>query len=462
MKRIGLCVVAVLLPGCVVGPDFLRPKMALPEKYHRGPADATTQSIADVAWWTIFDDQQLLTLIEQALRSNLDLRIAAAQILEAQALLIGARSPIFPQIAGGLQVSRSNDNATATMGNSFLAALTLAWEIDLWGRYRRATESARATLLATEEGRRGVITSLVSGVAQAYLQIKGLRQRLEVVQLTASAQRHSLELVSLLAKQGVQSAAEVRQAESQLLTTQNQIPAIERQIGQAEHALAILLGEPPRSFDTGSDLQATGALPAIPTGLPSQLLERRPDIRQAEQLLVAANANIGVAKARFFPAISLTGTLGRASDALRGVVTSRGTNVAAVGAAANVPIFNGGGLFANYRAAQARSEQAALTYQRTVLVALQEVSDTLIAYDRDRAEALGNRDRVAVTTDSVALADLRFRSGVISYLEVLDAQRQLFAAQLDLNASELNQRLDAVQLYRALGGGWRPENKNVP
>ena len=256
-----------------------------------------------------------------------------------------------------------------------------------------------------------MIVSLVAGVAQRYLALNGLHQRLAIVQQTARIQRDSLNLVRLLAEHGVQSATEVRQAETQLLTTENQIPAIELSIAQNEDALATLLGKPPRSFAIGPDLPAGALPPSVPPGIPSQLLERRPDIRQSEQQLVAANANVGVARALFFPTISLTGTLGRASDVLVGLVDRGGVTTHAVGAALGVPIFQGGALVANYDAAVARAEQATEQYRRTIVVALREVSD--------------------------ALADLCFRAGVISYLEVLDAQRQLFSAQLDLNASEV-------------------------
>jgi len=315
------------------------------------------------------------------------------------------------QVSGQLVASRGNDNTAFVNASSFIAALALSWEIDLWGRYHRATEAARAQLVATEEGRNGVIVSLVAGVAQRYLALNGLHQRLAIVQHTARIQRDSLNLVRLLAEHGVQSATEVRQAETQLLTTENQIPAIELSIAQNEDALATLLGKPPRSFAIGPDLPAGALPPSVPPGIPSQLLERRPDIRQSEQQLVAANANVGVARALFFPTISLTGTLGRASDVLVGLVDRGGVTTHAVGAALGVPIFQGGALVANYDAAVARAEQATEQYRRTIVVALREVSD--------------------------ALADLCFRAGVISYLEVLDAQRQLFSAQLDLNASEV-------------------------
>jgi outer membrane protein, multidrug efflux system len=454
LPRHAASLAAIALSACTLAPPYHRPDAGVPDAYHGPVREATARSIADVGWWNVFGDPQLVALIRDALSGNLDLAIVAAQITQAEAQVSAARSPIFPQITGQGQVQHSNETAPFTTANSFVAALALSWELDFWGRYRSATEAARASLLATEEARRGIIASLVAGVAQQYLQLNALHQRLDIVNRTAAAQRDSLRLVKLLAEHGVQSATEVRQAESQVLTTQNQLPAIERQMGATEDALAILLGKPPSAFDVPATLPADALPPDVPAGLPSELLERRPDIRQAEQQLIAATASIGVARAQFFPSISLTGTLGRASEALAGLVTSHGVTVHALGIAANVPVFEGGALVANERIVRAQAGQAAAQYRRTVLVALQEVSDALIAYDRDVAEVKGNRDRVAVSQEYLRLASLRFRAGVISYLEVLDAQRQLFSAQLDLNASELNQRLAVVQLYKSLGGGW--------
>ena len=459
MKRTSACI-ALLLCGCAVGPDYRRPDLPVPDAYLRAPPQASPRSLADAGWWEIFGDARLTALIDEALRDNLDLGIAASQILQAQGQLSVARSPIFPQVSAQLQATHGNENTSFTNVSSFLATLGLTWEIDFWGRYRRATEAARAALLATEEGQRNVAVSLVAGVAQQYLQLNALRQRVEIVQRTAAAQRDTLRLVRELAEHGVQSAAEVRQAESQLLTTENQIPGLERQIATTEDALALLLGKPPRTFAVPAELPANALPPSAPPGLPSQLIDRRPDIRQAEQQLIAANANVGVAKARFFPAISLTGAFGRASNLLRGLVESGAQNVHTASLGVDVPIFTGGALTGNYEAARAQAEQAALAYRRTVLVALQEVSDALVSLDRNRAEVEGNRERARVSAESLRLAELRFRSGVISFLEVLDAQRQLFSAQLDLNASELNQRLSAVQLYRALGGGWKQREAN--
>jgi len=451
-----LSLAAMLLAACTLTPPYQRPAVDVPANYLRAPAEPAAPSIADVAWWQVFGDPRLEELIRETLRDNVDLAITAQQILQAEAQVAAARSPIFPQLAGKGEVSRDNNNVAFATTNSFVAALSLSWELDLWGRYRSATAAARASLLATEEGRSGVITSLVAGVAQQYLQINGLRQRLDVVNRNAAAQRDSLRLVTLLARHGVQSAVEVRQAESQVLTTENQIPALKLQLAQTEDALAVLLGKPPRTFDISSDLPPHALPPQVPPGMPSELLERRPDIRQAEQQLIAANANVGVARAQFFPTISLTGLLGRTSDVLRDLVASRGESTRAIAATIGVPIFQGGALVANYDSARAQAEQAALQYRRTVLVALQEVADALAAVDLDGAAAQGNRDRVAVSAEYLRLANLRLRSGVISYLEVLDAQRQLLSAQLDLNTSEVNQRLATVQLYKALGGGWNP------
>jgi multidrug efflux system outer membrane protein len=452
-RRAAPLLLAALLAACVVGPAYERPSLDVPHAYHHASADQSARSIADLPWWEVFGDAQLLILLEESIRANLDLRIAAAQVREAEAAIAAARAPLFPQLSAQVLASRSNQPPAVSAANSFLGALALSWEIDFWGRYARATEAARAILVATEEGRRAVLASLVSAVAQQYLLLKSLSQRLEVVRRTAEAQRDSLRLVTLLAQHGVQSAAEVRQAEGQLLTTENQMPGIERQIAQAEDALAVLLGKAPQSFQLNA-VQPTLALPPqVPAGLPSELIERRPDIRQAEQQLVAANANVGAARARFFPSISLSASLGRVSPVLRDVI-DRGRTAGAIQASVLLPLLSGGALQANYETALARVEQAALNYRRTILTALQEVSDSLVALDRDTAESEGNRRRAAVTAEALRLAQLRFRSGVASYIDVLDAQRQLLAAELDLTASEFNQRSAAVQLYRALGGGW--------
>jgi outer membrane protein, multidrug efflux system len=448
----------LLATGCAVGPDYHRPDLNLPGSYRAAPA-TSARSIADVGWWEVFGDAQLVNLIEEALRDNLDLAIAAAQILEAEANLEAARAPLFPQAAGQVQANRGNETPPYTTTNTFIAALALSWEIDFWGRYRRATEAARASLRATEDGRRAIISSLVANVALQYLQLTSLRQSLAIVQRTAAAQRDSLRLVTLLARQGVQSAAEVAQAKSQLLSTESQIPGLDRQISQSEDALAILLGKPPRAFATATALPVFPAAPQIPAGIPSELLERRPDVRQSEQQLIAANANIGVAKAQFFPSLSLTGSLGRVSDTLHGL-TQGGGEQHALAVTVNQPIFQGGALLANYRAAEALAQQALLSYRRTILIALQQVADDLVAYDRYGVEAETNRQLVESAKESLRLVQLRFRSGVDAYVDVLVAQQTLLSAELNLNASETNQRVSVIQLYQALGGGWTPQKNN--
>jgi len=447
----------LLAIGCTVGPDYHRPDLGLPQSYRAAPATSAQGSVADIAWWNLFGDPQLISLIEEALRDNLDLAVAAAQTLQAEAGVEAARSPLFPQLSAQGQAARGNQAPPYTTTNSFIAALALSWEIDFWGRYRRATEAARASLRATEEGRRAIVSSLVANVALQYLQLAELRESLAIVERTASAQRDSLRLVTLLARQGVQSAAEVAQAQSQLLSTESQIPGLERLASQTEDALAVLLGKSPGAFDTVRP-PVFAVEPEIPPGVPSELLERRPDIRQAEQDLIAANANIGVAKAQFFPSMSLTGSFGRASDTLRGLVHDSGDQHA-LAASVNQPIFQGGALVANYRAADALAQQALLAYRRAILIALQQVADALTACQRFAEEAETNRKLVESAKESLRLVQLRFRSGVDAYIDVLDAQRTLLAAELNLNASETNQRVSVVQLYQALGGGWNPEKK---
>jgi outer membrane protein, multidrug efflux system len=447
----------LLTTACAVGPDYRRPDLGLPASYRAAPA-TSAPSIADLGWWEVFSDPPLVSLIEEALRDNLDLAVAAAQILEAEANLEAARAPLFPQLSGQVQANRGNQAPPYTTTNSFIAALALSWEIDFWGRYRRATEAARASLRATEDGKRAIVSSLVANVALQYLQLTGLRQSLAIVEHTAVAQRDSLRLVTLLAKQGVQSAAEVAQAQSQVLSTESQIPELERQIAQSEDSLAVLLGKSPRAFDTAA-LPVLFVAPQIPSGIPSELLERRPDVRQSEQQLIAANANIGVAKALFFPSLSLTGSLGRASGTLHGLVHGSGEQHA-LAATVNQPIFQGGSLVANYRAADARAQEALSSYRRTILVALQQVADDLVAYDRYGVETETNRKLVESARESLRLVQLRFRSGVDAYIDVLDAQRTLLSAELNLNTSETNQRVSVVQLYQALGGGWTPEKND--
>jgi outer membrane protein, multidrug efflux system len=442
--------------GCtVVGPDYSRPQTPAPAAFHRAES-VDPKSIADLGWWELFRDPALTALIEQAIAGNLDVQLAASRVNEARTQITQARAGGLPSVSTGVDTTPTALGRNDTLTSNFLGGLFVNWEIDFWGKYARATEAARASMLANEESRRNVVASLVAGVAQQYFQIQTLAETLVITRRTADAQRESLRITGLLARQGLSTDADVRQAESQLFTTENRVPSLERQLAQAEHALAILLGTPPRSFAIGDARPRLVEAPAIPTGLPSALLERRPDIRQAEQQLVAANARVGEAKAKFFPSITLTGAFGRLSTSLHDLASGgpQAAVVRSLGADVLLPLYSGGALTANYDATLARLDQAVITYRKTILVALQEVSDSLVAYERYGAEVAGNRKRIDAAREVLRLGESRFRAGVTSYLEVLDAQRQLLAAETDLATSALNERVAVVQLYKALGGGW--------
>lgn len=446
---------SIFLSGCVVGPNYERPPQRLPPAFYLAKDRTPAPSIADLGWWQLFGDPRLLALIERALQNNLDLQVAAARVREARAQVTLAGAPGLPSVQGELAGTRSNQNLQHQPMNNFQVGIGFSWELDLWGKYARASEGARAQLLATEAGRKGVQASLAASVAQDYLQIASLNEQLAIVERTGAAERESLRLVELLARQGLQTSIEVAQAQSQLLTTLNQEPILRRQKVQFEFALATLLSESPRTFDAEGVDSALILSPELPTGLPGELLERRPDIIAAEQQLVAANANIGVARAQFFPALSLGGLAGQTHSDLGSLLSGAGISGNSLTAGLLAPIYSGGALVANERVAQSEAEQAKLNYQHTILTALQEVSTALNDYREFAEQTKGNEGRRAASGEALRLADLRLRAGVSGYLDVLDAQRQLFAAETDLANSRLNRQLSAIQLYLALGGGWQ-------
>ena len=443
----------LLLSSCTLGPDYQRPDQALPGSYRGAPAGASLPSIAGLPWWEMFDDPVLNDLIAIGLENNLDLQLAAARLAEANAVAAAARAPLRPELSAGLTSSPTarlpGDQATTT----FLGGLLFSWQIDFWGRYARASEAAQAELLASEAGRDGVRASLVASLAQGYFSLQSLRATAEITENTIEAQRQSLNLVVRLAEAGVSSAAEVRQAENQLATTESRLPEIRVSIGQMENSLSLLLGRHPGPLGVSRTKQAP-LWPVIPVGLPADLLERRPDLRQAEQGLIAANARVGEAKALFFPSISLTGTLGGVSTELSDLLKGDAATVVSPGIDLLQPLYAGGRLEANYQANLARLEQAGLAYRKTGLKALQEVADALIEYDLQAVTIAANYRREVAAREGLRLAGLRYRSGVVSYLEILDAQRQLYSAETERIQSELSRRTAAVALYLALGGGW--------
>jgi multidrug efflux system outer membrane protein len=441
---------AVLLVGCAVGEDYKRPELQSPAAF-RGTS-AAGASIGASDWRQVFTDPAQQALIDEALKNNLDLRTAELRIREGQANVIIARSTGLPKVALGLQTSPTARLPGDSLTSSFLAAGFVSWEIDLWGRVRRGTEAARGDLAAIAAARDGAQVSLIAEVASRHFELVALRDVLASTERNAALQADSLRLMRRRNAAGIVSAAEVRQSEAQLAATQASVPDIKRQITANENALSLLLARTPGAIDTGA--LAPALPPALPTGLPSELIERRPDLRQAEQQLVAANARVGQAKAQLLPSLSLTGAFGSVSTALGDLFGSKAGEIASLGPNLTQTLYAGGALRANQDAAQARLEQALLAYRKTGLNALREVSDALTAYERSGEQFDRQAERVVAQREALRLADKRFAAGVVSFFEVLDAQRQLLAAETDVVNARLQRQIAYVQVYRALGGGW--------
>ena len=459
------------LTGCTVGRDYARPETSSPTIW-RAPTEGAG-SLADLEWWRLFEDPVLQSLIRTAIDENNDLRLAVARVEEARAQLGIARAELLPQIDGraGYSSQRSSEKSSPLRGqrgpntpkaeNEFHSTgIDLSFELDLWGRLRRGTEAARAELLATEEARRTVLTTLVSDVAQSYFDLIELDREADVARRTRDSRRASLDLVQQRFEGGLTSDLDVQRARQELASAAATVPDLERRIAQTEHRLSILLGKNPGAIARGTTLDQQTTPPAIPAGLPSDLLERRPDIRQAEQRLVAANAKVGQAKAEFFPRITLTSTYGVESASLSDLFTGP-ARAWQFGPTVSWPIFHGGRLKSNLRASESRELQALIGYQQTIQQAFREVEDALV-FQRKAAEIrLERQARVAAAERAVEIANLRYSNGLSSYLDVLDAQRQLFIAELELVASTRDQLTALVQIYKALGGGWEPQTGKV-
>jgi multidrug efflux system outer membrane protein len=466
---VGLCLLlAALLAGCAVGPNYKRPELKTPESFRRAASDTNvfvgTNSFADLGWWETFKDTQLTAYIEEALTNSWDVKIAAARVLQAEAAARITRSQFFPTVnAGGDLVGfRASEkgpspvppgaNPHRNYGDVFLSMP--AYELDLWGRIRRANETARAQLLATVEAQRTVRQTLVAEVANAYLTLLELDLELDIAHRTYAIRTNSLELTQSRADGGVASMQDVYQARILVTTAEASIVDSQRRIEQQENFLSILLGRNPGGLDRGTALTAQTVQAEVPPGLPSSLLERRPDLRAAEQLLVAANADIGQAKASFYPQLTLTGFGGFQSVALSDLFTGA-AKTWQFGPAVTFPLFTGGRLRGNLKLAQARFEESLASYQRTVQEAFREVSDGLIAYQRSREFRVKQEERTQANRDATEMANVRYEGGVTSYLEVLYNEQELFTAELSLAIAQRNELLSVVQLYRALGGGWQ-------
>jgi len=463
MKRcvVLLMAAALLNVGCTVGPRYRRPTVAVPGSYRGAAPEQAAQpqiaSLGDQKWWEVFQDEQLRTLIRTALQHNYDLRIAASHVLEAQAQLGITRADQFPTLSGGGAVA---DVRAAQ--SKFLPAFetstgqvnaSAVWALDFWGQYRRATEAARANLLASQWAQQEVVSTLVADVAAAYFQLRALDLQLEISKRTLISRQESLRLTRVLADGGATSLLDVRQAEQLVFTASAEVPALEQQIEQQENLLSILLGQNPGDVPRGQALTEQRQPPEVPAGIPSALLERRPDIREAEEQLIAANAEIGVARAAYFPQISLSGTGGFQSSALSNLFSGP-AGAWSFGASLTQPIFTGGRLRSGVHLAEARRQTALLVYQQSIQTAFRSVSDALVAYRKTREFRTQEEFLFQSAQDAARLSHMRYTGGVTGYLEVLTNETNAFSAELALVQGRQNELLALVQVYDALGGGW--------
>ena len=451
----------MLCSGCAVGPNYKRPAVPAPPEYRGLAPDRTGKpevtSFGEQKWWDAFQDEVLSDLIRTALKQNYDVRIAAARILQARAQVGISRADQLPSVSAGASAVNERIPQTVRIPSIETSAsqvsLSLAWELDFWGKFRRATESARANLLSQEWAQRQVIRSLVSDVASAYFQLRELDLELEISRQTLATRKDSLRLTQILADGGATSMLDVRQAEQLVFTAAASIPDLERRIEQQENFISILLGNNPQGVARGRKLVDQPHALEVPAGLPSALLERRPDIRQAEEQLVAANAQIGVAKADYFPQISLTASGGYQSSALTGLFAGP-AGLWTFGGSAIQPVFEGGRIRNRVRFAQARTDEATLVYQQTVQQAFRDVSDALVGYRKSQEFRIQQEQLTHSAEEATKLSNMRYKGGATSYLEVLDSDTRYFSAQLTLAQADLNELRAFVGLYSALGGGW--------
>ena len=453
--------ISALVAGCAVGPNYHRPDVPTPTAYRdlRENPEVQTQaaSYADLSWWQVFQDPQLQELIGTALKQNYDLQLATERINAARAQVAITRSSLFPQAGIDGNFAGGKEQFFPLKSNLLLLAADASFQLDFFGKLRRETEAARAQLLATEDAQHTVTLTLVSDVASAYFALLQLDLELQITRDTVNTQEDSVKLTNLRLDHGVATKLDVLQAQQVLDSANVQIPDLERQIAQEEDAISILLGNYPQAVARSRPLAEQLLPPEVPPGLPSSLIERRPDIREAEQTLVAANAEIGVAKAQFFPQIALTGAGGGAfgrSGTFSSLISSQ-QGIWSYGAQVSQPIFTGGALRGNLRLAESQHQQALIAYRQSIQRAFGDVSDALIGYQKFHQVRVRQESTVADLQESVRLSNMRYKGGTTTYLEVLDGQRSLFAAQLMLAQARGTECQSLVQLYRALGGGWQ-------
>jgi outer membrane protein, multidrug efflux system len=464
-KKLGAFTAAALawslMSGCMVGPNYHKPDIQTPTTFRdlgdNKQVQGQAASYADLPWWQVFEDPQLQELIRTALKQNYDLQIATERISASRAEVAITRSRLFPQVQGNGDFSGGKEPNFQTRYNFLNLTADAAFQLDFFGKLRRATEASRAALLATEDARQTVTLTLVSDVASDYFTLLQLDLQLQITQDTVKTQQDSVKLTQFRVDHGVATRLDVLQAQQVLDTANAAIPDLEREIAQEEDAISILLGNYPQAVSRGRPLVEQPLPPEVPPGMPSSLIERRPDIREAEQVLVAANAEIGVAKAEFFPQVSLTGSGGGAfgrSSAFSSLMSSQ-LGFWSYGAQVSQPIFTGGALRGNLRLAESQHEQALLAYRQAIQNAFGEVSDALIGYQKLHEVRVRQEDTVTDLQESVRLSNMRYQGGTTTYLEVLDGQRSLFSSELTLAQARGSEYQSLVQLYRALGGGWQ-------
>jgi len=462
MRRAAIPVIAItaVLAGCMLGPDYKRPAIDSPKAFRF--EDKAARDLANTEWWEQFQDPVMNDLIKTALAENKDVKIAAARVEEYLGKYGVSRSQLFPQVGADVNGSRNRASQAAVpvplppavnpQYTNIQATLYASWEIDVWGKIRRLNEAARADLLATEEGRRATILTLVASVASSYVNLRDLDQQLEIAKATAASRGESVKVFEQRFKGGVVSEMELAQNQSEYESALASIPQIQIQIAQQESALSVLLGRNPGPIKRGREIGKFDA-PAVPAGLPSELLERRPDLRQAEQNLIAANARIGAAKAQYFPTISLTALFGGVSTQLSGLF-SGANKVWSYAGDASVPVFTAGRTAGVVQQAEALQQQALLQYEKSIQTAFAEVEDSLVSLQKSREQVAAQGRQVDALRTYARLARLRYENGYTSYLEVVDAETRLFNAELSFTQTEGNVLISLVDLYKAMGGGW--------
>lgn len=452
MKRsIALLLVCGLCSGCLVGPKYKRPTATAPDNFYT-ETSSSAASIADLPWWEVFKDPQLQSLIQAALKNNYDVRIAATRIEQSRQQAAIAHSLFYPQLSYGADIT-GRRLAPYPTGTYYGYSFPVSWEIDFWGRIRRINEQQRALLLASEEGRRVIFLDLVTEVAQAYFELRALDEQLAIAKRTSESFESTYELFKKKYEGGGASALDTSRAEGALANVNAQIPDLERQIVAKENQISLLLGRNPGPIPRGAVLADQNDLNEIPAGLPSTLMERRPDLRQAEQQLIAANAEIGVQRANYFPVIGLSANFGASSETLEHLASSGVTW--ALGGVASGPIYTGGRLKAQVRAAYAARDETELNWQKALTSAFGEVSTALNAHSKLALASREETRSVNAYRESVRLSTIRYDSGYASYFEILDAQLQLYPAETTRVTLELERKTALVNVYRALGGGWK-------